>query len=250
MTTRGSRRGSLALLVLACAGCATLPPQTRPDPRDPWERLNRTTFAVNRSLDRAIARPIARAYVRTVPSPVRLSVSNFFANALYPTVLCSNLLQGKGRDALSDTARLLLNSTVGVGGLFDVATVVGLKRHDEDFGQVLGKWGVPAGPYLMIPILGPSSVRDTAGQLPDEFTNGLNYIEDDAWRYGLQAFRLLDDRAATLAAESVLARSADEYVLIRSAWWQRREYQVRDGNVADVTGEDVIDEAEPPAETP
>jgi phospholipid-binding lipoprotein MlaA len=232
----------LALLAPAAAlllvGCATLPPDATRDARDPFERLNRTSFAVNEGLDKAIGKPVARAYVKVVPRPLRRGVGNFMSNVTYPTVLVSNLLQGKLADAASDTGRILLNSTLGLGGLLDPARDAGLERHNEDFGQVLGKWGLASGPYLFLPLLGPSSLRDGLGQLPDEFTNGLNHIEEDRWRYGLQALRLLDDRAEILEAEGVLERAGDKYTFVRSAWMQRREFQVRDGNVPESASPD------------
>jgi phospholipid-binding lipoprotein MlaA len=234
------------------AGCATLPPGTQPDPRDPWERTNRATFKFNDTMDRAIAKPVAKAYVKVVPRPIRTSLTNVLENAKYPGVIVSQLLQGKLRDTGRDTGRLLINTLVGVGGLFDVATDMGLDAHDEDFGQVLGRWGVRSGPYLMLPILGPSSLRDTFGEVPDQFTNATHYIEDDLTRYSITAFRLLDDRANLLEGEKLVERAADPYVLVRSAWLQRREYLVTDGAAADapVEFEDPEPDAEPTSSTP
>jgi phospholipid-binding lipoprotein MlaA len=235
----------LAVGVLALCGCATQT-SVRPDPRDPLERINRTTFAFNDAIDRAVAKPVARGYRRITPDPVERSVSNFFSNAAYPTVLVNNLLQGKLADALSDTGRLLLNTTVGFGGLFDPASDIGLARNDEDFGQTLGRWGVRPGSYLVVPVLGPYTVRDGFGSLVDEFTEPRQYLEDDSTRWGLWAGKQLDKRARLLDADAVLDRAGDKYVLVRSAYLQRREYLVRDGDVPEETFEEFPDEETSP----
>lgn len=241
MTSGSSHwRPIAALLALSTlAGCAALPAGTRTDPRDPFERSNRAVFKFNEKVDSAIAKPVARAYVKIVPRLVRTGLSNALANAGYPTVIVSDLLQGKLKETASDTGRLLMNTVIGFGGLVDVATDAGLDANDEDFGQVLGKWGIRSGPYLMLPILGPSSMRDSFGELPDQFTNATHYIQDDVARYGVSGFRLLDDRANLLEADAALGRAADPYVLVRSAWLQRREYLVKDG-----ADEPVIEEFE------
>jgi phospholipid-binding lipoprotein MlaA len=221
----------VALTLAALSGCAALPHNTQRDPRDPFERGNRAIFRFNDSLDRAVARPAARAYVRVVPRPIRTGLDNAVQNASYPRVIVSQLLQGKLAETGRDTGRLLVNTIMGLGGLFDVATDIGLDRHDEDFGQALGKWGIPAGPYLMLPVLGPSSVRDAFGEIPDQLTNATHYINDSTTRYSVTAFRLLDDRANLLEGDALLNRAADRYVFVRSAWLQHREYKVRDGDV-------------------
>ena len=220
-----------ALLLAALSGCAALPPNTQGDPRDPFERSNRAVFKFNDSLDRAVARPVARAYVRVVPRPIRTGLDNVLQNASYPRVIVGQLLQGKLADTGRDTGRLLVNSIMGLGGLFDVATDIGLDRHDEDFGQTLGKWGVPPGPYLVLPVLGPSSMRDAFGEIPDQLTNATHYIDDSTTRYAVSAFRLLNDRANLLEGDALLNRAADPYVFVRSAWLQHREFKVRDGKV-------------------
>ncbi len=241
-----TRTGIALLLLTAFSGCASLPQGTQTDLRDPFERSNRATFEFNMAMDRTVARPVARAYTKVVPRPIRNSLSNVLDNAGYPTVIVSQLLQGKLADTGRDAGRLLVNTIMGVGGLFDVATDIGLDRHDEDFGQVLGKWGVPPGPYLMLPVLGPSSMRDSWGKLPDQLTNGTHYISDATVRYGVSAFRLLDDRANLLKGDALLARAADPYVFVRSAWLQHREFEVRDGNVATTPDEFADPEAAAP----
>jgi phospholipid-binding lipoprotein MlaA len=222
----------LAASALVLGGCATQA-AFRPDPRDPLERVNRATFALNEVLDRAVAKPAARGYRRITPDALERGISNFFSNAAYPTVLVNNLLQGKFVDALTDTGRLLLNTTVGLGGLLDPASDTGLARNDEDFGQTLGRWGLRPGAYLMVPLLGPYTVRDGFGALVDEFSEPRQYLEDDSTRWGLWAGKQLDKRARLLDADTVLDRAGDKYALVRSAYLQRREYLVRDGDVPD-----------------
>jgi phospholipid-binding lipoprotein MlaA len=225
---------ALAVLALTLTACTSVP-NYKPDPRDPLERLNRTTFAFNDALDRNFARPLARGYRRVTPDPIETGISNFFANLEYPTVLVNNALQGKIGAAASDTGRLLVNTTFGLGGFLDPATRMGLTRHDEDFGQTLGTWGVPPGAYIVVPVLGPYSVRDGVASLADEFTEPRQYLEDDSTRWGLWAGKQIDKRARLLDADALLERAGDKYVLVRSAYLQRREYRVRDGNVPDDT---------------
>lgn len=232
--------------VTTLTGCATLPVGTQSDPRDPFERSNRAVFKFNETMDKAIARPVARAYVKVVPRPVRKGLGNVLANASYPSVIVSDLLQGKLKDTVVDTGRLLMNTVMGFGGLIDVATSAGLEAHNEDFGQVLGKWGMRSGPYLMLPVLGPSTLRDSFGEIPDQFTNATHYIRDDITRYGVSGFRLLNDRANFLEADSALGRAADPYVLVRSVWLQRREYLVKDG--ANEPTIEEFEDSEPPSE--
>ncbi len=254
MTRTGFRPAALPLLLMLTmlTGCALLPHGTQDDVRDPFERGNRAVFKFNQNLDHAVARPAARAYKKIVPRPIRTGLGNVLSNAAYPRVIISQLLQGKLAETGSDTGRLLVNSIMGIGGLFDVATDMGLDRHDEDFGQVLGKWGMPSGPYLMLPVLGPSSVRDAFGKIPDQLTNATHYIDDSATRYGVTALRLLNDRANLLEGDALLDRAADQYTFVRSAWLQHREYEVRDGNVASKSGDfedpepDTPESAEPP----
>ncbi|MEO6078820.1 MAG: VacJ family lipoprotein [Steroidobacteraceae bacterium] len=227
-------RTRVFVLGLALAGllpaCATLPPGER-DSRDRFERTNRAIYRFNDALDRGIAKPVAKGYVKAIPAPVRTGVGNFFRNLTYPTVIVNDLLQLKVKGFAADTARLVVNSTIGIAGLFDPASQLGLPAGDEDFGQTLGRWGMPAGPYVMLPLFGPSSVRDTAGFVADQFTDPKNYINDNYVAIGLTGVSLVDGRAELLTTEDVLNRSFDRYAFIRSAYLQRREYQVKDGNV-------------------
>jgi phospholipid-binding lipoprotein MlaA len=229
---------ALFLSLLSLAGCAASAPRT-PDPRDPLERFNRGTFAFNQSLDKAVVRPVLRGYRKVTPRVVRTGISNFFNNAEYPIVIVNNVLQGKLGPAANDTGRFLLNTTLGIGGLFDPATSAGLDRNNEDFGQTLGRWGVPAGPYVMVPFLGPYTLRDGFGGLADDFAKPRHYLEDDSTRWLVWTLGQLDRRAGLSEADAILDRSGDPYAFVRSAYLQRRQYLVTDGAES---GEPPIDE--------
>ncbi|MEJ0100512.1 MAG: VacJ family lipoprotein [Pseudomonadota bacterium] len=159
----------------------------------------RTVYKFNDALDRAVAKPVAKAYVSATPAPVRTGVSNFFNNLGYTKVMVNDLLQGKVTQFFSDTARLVVNTTVGIGGLFDPASQIGLAAHDEDFGQTLGKWGVAPGPFLMLPLLGPSDMRDGLGLVADRFSEPDTYIVQ-SWHGRIGAHRGLTARLARLTA--------------------------------------------------
>jgi phospholipid-binding lipoprotein MlaA len=217
---------------LVLSGCASLP-SGKPDPRDPWERFNRSVYAFNDALDQHLAKPVAKAYVRVLPRFVRTGVNNFFNNLDNAGTVVNDALQGKFRQAGHDSARFLLNSTFGIAGLLDPATAAGLEMNDEDLGQTFGKWGSKPGPYLVLPFLGPSTVRDTVGKLADQFTWPLAYLEDDSTRIILRGVNLLDMRANLLDLDAQIDKSYDRYAFIRNAWLQRREFQVTDGNVDD-----------------
>jgi phospholipid-binding lipoprotein MlaA len=223
--------------VLALAGCATVPSEDR-HPADPFERYNRAVFAFNDGLDKAVLKPTAEAYSE-LPQPVRTGVGNFFSNLDDFRVALNNVLQGKFHNAASDTARILFNSTVGLFGLIDVASPMGLPKHNEDFGQTLGVWGMPAGPYLQVPFLGPSSARDAPAMVVDFYTNPRNYTLGDQRHlrqnfWSLLVLDLVQTRARLLSTEELLAMySEDRYVAVRDLWLQRREFLVRDGEAMD-----------------
>jgi phospholipid-binding lipoprotein MlaA len=224
-------RLSVALLLLnALSACATTGTRAA-DPRDPFEPINRVSYAINDGLDRALIRPTAKAYRAATPQFFQIGVSNVFSNAKYPVTLVNNALQGKFDAAASDTGRFLVNTTVGLGGLFDPATAMGLDRNDEDFGQTFGVWGIGTGPYFVIPLFGPTTLRDGIGSLADDFGELRSYLEDDSTRWSLWMFDKFETRVRLLDADAVLDRSGDPYAFVRSAYLQRREYQVRDGNM-------------------
>jgi phospholipid-binding lipoprotein MlaA len=235
---------SALAVVLLLSACATTSSTTtngaaRRDQRDPFEKLNRGTFAFNDAVDRAVLRPVARGYRNVTPQFVQTGVTNFFRNAKYPTVIVNDVLQAKFRPAGRDTLRFVFNTTFGLAGLLDPATPAGLERNDEDFGQTLGKWGVHPGPYIMVPLLGPYTLRDGIGSIADQYTEPRHYVQDSTVRWSLWAFEKLDRRARLLDGDVVLDRTGDKYAFVRSAYLQRREYLVRDGDVpADEPPED------------
>lgn len=218
----------LVLLSLTLAACTTTGSRSS-EARDPLEPINRVAHQFNEDLDRALLRPIARGYAKILPEPVQIGVSNVFFNAKYPVTMVNNALQGKFVPAFSDLGRITLNTTLGIGGLFDPATAVGLERYDEDFGQTLGAWGVPSGIYVVVPFLGPYTLRDGIGSIVDDFAEPRSYLEDDSTRYGLWAGDKFDRRVRLLDADAVLDRTGDSYAFIRSAYLQRREFLVKDG---------------------
>ena len=223
------RSAALAGLLLL-GGCASVDPDFA-DPRDPLENFNRSMYEFNDALDRAVMKPLAKGYNAIVPSPVNRGVTNFFNNLDDVTSAVNNLLQFKVRRAVSDLSRVTVNSTVGVAGLFDVASNLDLPRYDEDFGQTLGTWGVASGPYLVLPLLGPSSARDGVGLVADWYTDPLNYVEDGAVNWALVGLKLVDTRADLLSASRVLDQAAiDPYSFVRDAYLQRRQDRVYDGS--------------------
>jgi phospholipid-binding lipoprotein MlaA len=227
-------RAALGIVcLLGAGGCVTLPPNSQRVPSDPWERWNRGVYKVNDKLDRAIAKPVTKAYVRVVPHPIRTGISNFFDNLSTPTTMVNDALQGKLRATANDLGRFLLNSTVGLAGILDPATPAGFAHNDEDFGQTLGHWGVHPGPFVELPILGPSDVRDATSKLVDTYTNPRQYIKNTTVKYAIYLPYLVDRRAALLSLDDTLKRVYDPYAFIRDAYLQRRAYQVSDGKVTD-----------------
>jgi phospholipid-binding lipoprotein MlaA len=234
MLQEGFGRAVLALVyVTALSACVTLPPNSPRSPQDPWESWNRGVYKFNDALDRGVAKPVAKAYVRYVPEPIRIGVSNFFSNLETPTVMVNDALQGKFLAAANDLGRFVLDTTLGVGGILDPATAAGLNRNDEDFGQTLGKWGVHAGPFIEIPILGPSDLRDGPARVVDTYTNPRQYIKNNYIKYGLYLPDFTDRRASLLSLDDTLKNAYDPYAFIRDAYLQRRAYLVADGKVAD-----------------
>lgn len=227
----GRRAGATLVvcgIVALASGCATTHGE---NPKDPYEGFNRTMFEVNEGIDKAVAKPVATAYDKAVPLPVKAGVGNFFGNVGDLWTGVNNGLQGKGSDGANDLARLLINSTVGIFGLFDVASEMGLERHDEDFGQTLAVWGMGDGGYLFWPIIGPRTVRDTGGFVVDAFADPVSWgIESVSVRNSTRAVRFVDVRASLLPADKVVEEAAfDKYAYIRDAYLQRRRSQIYDG---------------------
>jgi phospholipid-binding lipoprotein MlaA len=217
-----------AIAVCTVAGCATVPGP--PNPKDPWESYNRAMYEVNDNLDQAVLKPVARTYAKVTPDFMQEGVGNFFGNLDDIGTGLNNLLQGKFAEGGSDLARFAVNSVVGIGGLWDVATPMGLEKHSEDFGQTLGTWGVPSGPYFILPIFGPSTLRDAPARWVDPNFAYNRAIDPVGVRNTLFVLDIIQTRAGLLKAERVLDEAAlDKYTFTRDAWLQRRRHQVYDG---------------------
>jgi phospholipid-binding lipoprotein MlaA len=234
------RTACASLLIVVCLalfGCAA-PPNTKRDPRDPFERVNRVTFKFNDALDRGFAKPVAQAYRKVAPRAVRTGVSNFLDNISYPITIVNDLLQLKLKPFAQDTGRLLVNTTVGIGGIFDPASKWGLQKNEEDLGQTFGHWGFKPGPYIVIPILGPSDVRDGIGKVGDIFADPVHYIRNNYISYGLYGVYLVDLRSRLLDADKAFDSVYDRYAFLRNAYLQRRKYLVTDGEMTDKQQDD------------
>ncbi|MCS3902431.1 phospholipid-binding lipoprotein MlaA [Methylohalomonas lacus] len=223
-TTRMMRLlAGLGLLVLL-AGCAS-----SGDPRDPLEGFNRGVYQFNEGADEYVIHPIARGYKTVTPEIVDDGVTNFFGNLGEIVNFVNNLLQFKVEGSIMTVSRFMINTTIGIGGFFDVAGEAGIPRYKEDFGQTLGYWGVGSGPYVVLPLLGPSSVRDTGGLVADGFLNPIAYIDDDAWQYSLIALGFIDVKADMMRTRDLLSEAAlDEYDFVKTAYFERRENQIND----------------------
>ena len=220
---------TLCVLFLAGAllGCAT----SGGNPSDPLEPLNRAMFGFNDTVDDAVVRPVAKAYRAALPGIVRTGISNFFSNLEDVWISVNDVLQGKVQQGFEDFGRFLLNSTFGIAGIFDIASEAGLLKNSEDFGQTLGSWGIGTGAYLVLPILGPSTVRDGFGLLLDTQTDLVFRIDGVRVHNSLYLTRAISTRANLLDATSVLETAAlDKYAFVRDAWLQRRRNLVYDGN--------------------
>ena len=211
----------VTLLLSSCAvGRAT-------NPQDPFETLNRKTFAFNQKVDRIVYRPIANLYNTITPDFIDRGVTNFFQNLGQVGTIGNDILQADLEFTLLDTARLFINTTVGVLGLFDPASHIGLPLHYQDFGLTLAKWGVKNSPYFVVPFLGPSTLRDTAGLPPDYYMSPLTYVKPDSACYGLVALDRIDRRADLLSADKLLTQAFDPYVFLRNAYLQKRKQRIR-----------------------
>lgn len=196
---------------------------------DPLEGFNRAMFSFNDGVDRVAIKPLTQGYRYVVPDVAQTGVTNFFSNLRDVRTLLNNLLQGKFHNASEDFVRLSFNTVWGIGGLIDVATPLGIPKNNEDFGQTLGYWGVSSGPYLVLPLLGPSTFRDTAGLVPDFMADPVLYVDDRAIRNSLQVVRVLDTRSSLMGSERLI--SGDRYSFVRDAYLQRREFLINDGQV-------------------
>jgi phospholipid-binding lipoprotein MlaA len=220
------------VLVWSCTIWSTFATADQPSDIDPYQTLNQKIFSFNKFLDDHIARPVAKFYVAVTPDPVERGIANVFDNLKEVTNVFNDLLQGKFTQAANDSGRFAINSTVGIAGLFDVASQLSLKKSDgEDFGQTLGYWGVPEGPYLMLPLMGPSTLRDAPSLFVDQKTDPLDYLDNSTDEAVATALNVVNTRAALLEYDNLL--SGDNYTLIRDVYMQKRAYQVNDGKVED-----------------
>lgn len=221
------------LLVIVVLSCNLAMKASAQEESDPWQGYNRAVFEFNETLDEYVAKPVALGYQAVTPDFVDTGISNFFSNLEDVLIIVNDVFQLKPIQALSDTGRFLINSTLGLFGFFDVASHFGLEKHNEDLGQTLGYWGVGAGPYVVLPVLGPSNLRDTFGLAGDTFS-GLGYTSvgsNNAQQAGLWLLRNIDVRADLIASEDLV--TGERYTFFRSFYQQRRAYLVADGMVED-----------------
>lgn len=221
------------LLTWALLGCAAMASAGEDAISDPLEPANRAVYRFNDALDRHILRPVAVGYSRALPPQIRRGVRNFFDNATYPVTIVNSFLQGKPTQGGKDAARFVINTTVGLLGLFDPATEIGLARHQEDFGQTLAVWGVGEGPYLVVPFFGPRSLTHGIGDLVDLPLTPYTGNNDLALSLGLYTVESIDDRSRLLDVDYQVREAFDPYLFVRDAYMQNRRYRISDGNVAE-----------------
>ncbi|MCF7535311.1 VacJ family lipoprotein [Pseudomonas petrae] len=225
--------GFINRLVRTCvwASLAVAPMAANAADEDPWEGVNRAIFRFNDTVDTYALKPIAQGYEFITPQFLEDGIHNMFKNVGEVTNFANDVLQAKPEAAGVDTARLIFNTTFGLLGFFDVGTKMGLQRNDEDFGQTLGHWGVASGPFVMVPLLGPSTVRDAFAKYPDTYTQPWRYIDHVPTRNTALGVSVVDTRASLLSAEKLI--NGDKYIFIRNAYLQNREFKVKDGKVVD-----------------
>lgn len=230
---RRDERPRILVALAAClllGACASAPPDSVTQTQDPWEKFNRSMYSFNDKLDKTVARPVAGAYNRAMPAPTRSGLHNVISNLGEPVTVINDLLQGKVKQSLQDAGRFILNSTVGLLGWFDPAKHIGLVKHDEDLGQTLAVWGVPSGPYLVLPVLGPSTVRDTGGMGGDVYLNPVKQDMQARYRNDATLLYGLDTRAGLMQANDAIDSAFDPYTFVRDAYLQNRRFKIYDGN--------------------
>jgi phospholipid-binding lipoprotein MlaA len=218
-------RRLIVLPLLLLVGCAT--PQNN---YDPLESINRPIFAVNKAVDDAVLRPVSQGYVRFIPPPLRKGVDNFFENIDDLFAIPAAILQGKGTPASKSFGRVLVNTTLGVGGLIDWASDLPIEKQDQDFGQALGQWGVPTGPFLMVPFYGPLTLRDSADPLVRLAWGPIDYIDDLSGQIAYYSVFIINTRSQLLPYDAVIQEQSDPYAFIRDSYLQRRWFKIHDGN--------------------
>ena len=239
----GAAVWALVALIASLSGCATAasggsdaaPVRAEHDPLEP---LNRSLYAINDAVDRVTLKPIARGYKAVVPEFARRGVTNFSRNLFTPRSAVNNFLQGKPGPGFSELGRFIINTTLGIGGLIDIATAQGMPVYDEDFGQTLAVWGIPEGPYLFIPILGPNTLLDAASIPIDIASDPLYHYDNSSVRDKVYVLRLIDLRMRLLTAETLLEDSKDPYLTLRESYLQNRRFQVYDGSPPSTDEED------------
>ena len=231
---RNLRVLSLALASLVLSGCATYSGNSMSDSNDPWQTVNRPVFAVNDAFDQALFKPLAKGYDAITPQPVKTGVTNFFSNLNEIDNALNNLFQGKPNQFGTSIGRLAINSTIGLAGLIDVASYMGLSHAPEDLGQTFGALGAGAGPYVVLPLLGSSSVRDMPGKILSMYLNPLAWLDDVSFRNIMVGVNAVDSRSNLLAKEDIASEiSDDKYTLYKDAYLEQREFDIADGDLDD-----------------
>jgi phospholipid-binding lipoprotein MlaA len=220
---------ALVVIAFSATACSSIPADQRVE-YDPWEPLNRPLYSVHTTIDNFTTKPLAKGYRAIMPGPVRKGVSNFFRNLTTPRSVINNLLQGKPKQGFSEVARLLFNSTLGLGGFIDIASMGGMEEYREDFGQTAAVWGIPDGPFVMLPILGPQTLRDAILMPLNIIADPLYHYDNSSVRDKLYIVRVIDIRYQFLTADKFLEDSKDRYITTRESYLQNREYEIYDGN--------------------
>jgi len=224
----------IGMMAVLLSGCATYSGNSMVDSSDPWQAVNKPVFAMNDAFDQALFKPLAQGYNAITPQPVRTGVNNFFSNLNEIDNAINNLLQGKPNEFATSIGRLAINSTIGIGGIIDVASHMGIKHAPEDFGQTIGALGSGAGPYVVLPLLGSSSIRDIPGVVLSALLNPLAWLDDISFRNIMVGVNAVDSRSNLLAKEDIASEiSDDKYTLYRDAYLEEREFEIADGNLDD-----------------
>jgi phospholipid-binding lipoprotein MlaA len=224
----------IGFMSIILSGCATYSSNSLSDPSDPWQAANKPIFAMNDAIDSVLFKPLAKGYNAITPKPIQAGVTNFFSNLNEIDNAINNLFQGKPKQFATSIGRLTVNSTIGIAGIFDVASYMGLTHAPEDFGQTMGAFGAGSGPYIILPLLGSSSVRDIPGRVLSIYLNPLAWLDDVSFRNIMVGVNAVDTRSNLLAKEDIASEiSKDKYSLYRDAYLEEREFQISDGNIND-----------------
>jgi phospholipid-binding lipoprotein MlaA len=239
-----ARQTLLIFFLIILSGCASKQTIEQGDVSDPFEPVNRSIFRFNEYADKYVARPVAKGYQFIFPPIIRTGVNNFFDNISYPVDIINAALQGKFKQAGLDTSRLIINSTIGVFGFMDPATDVGLANNHEDFGQTLGAWGIPQGPYIMVPFFGPRTIRSGAGDLADIYVNPQFWLFSSSVQTKLNILWLIHQRSTLIGIDEEVQRAFDRYAFVRDAYIQNRQFLLYDGNPPEVPFDFEFDDEE------